>query len=49
LYNGFVVSKSELYGSDGTNYQGYGIWDAYELLNNALDGQMNGKYDISES
>ncbi len=48
IYMGFIVDKSELYGEDGTNYSDYGIWGAYELLDRALDGQMNGKYDIPE-
>lgn len=48
IYMGFIVDKSEIYGEDGTNYSGYGIWGAYELLDRALDGQMNGKYDIPE-
>jgi len=48
IYNGFVINKSEIYGKVGTTYPEYGIWDAYELLNDALDGQINGKYDISE-
>lgn len=49
LYLGFIVRESEIYGEDGTNYSEYGIWDAYELLNDALDGQLNGTYDIPES
>jgi hypothetical protein len=48
IYLGFIVDESVIYGEDGTNYSGYGIWDAYELLDNALDGQLNGKYDIPE-
>lgn len=47
-YLGFVVNKSAIYGKEGTDYSEYGVWDAYQLLDEALDGQMNGTYDISE-
>ncbi|MDD4094632.1 MAG: DUF4340 domain-containing protein [Oscillospiraceae bacterium] len=45
-YTGFLVSSDEIY-SD--NIAQPGVWYAYELLNQALDGQINGKYDVPVS
>ncbi len=43
LYTGFRVTSDELYSDRLTEP---GVWYAYELLSDALDGQINGKYDI---
>lgn len=45
-YIGLVVSSDELYAQD---LDDPGVWFAYELLRDALDGQINGKYDIPVS
>lgn len=45
-YIGFQVSADQLYAA---NLSDPGVWYAYELLNEALDGQINGKYDIPVS
>jgi hypothetical protein len=45
-FTGFLVSSNEIY-SDKIAEPG--VWYAYELLNQALDGQINGKYDVPVS
>jgi len=42
-FTGFLVSSDEIYSRKITEP---GVWYAYELLNQALDGQINGKYDV---
>lgn len=43
-YSGFIISSVEMY--DGTD-ENPGVWYSYRLLSKALDGQINGTYDIS--
>lgn len=45
-YSGFWVSHEEIYSE---NLEDPGVWFAYNLVNEALDGQINGKYDIPVS
>lgn len=46
-YTGFLINKEEFYYDGKTVIADYGIWDAYTLLGEALDGAVNGTYDIS--
>ncbi len=48
-YYGFLVNRDELYKDNGTNLYDYGTWAAYERMTEALNGQVNGVYDVSGS
>ena len=45
-FTGFTVSTEQFYSENRTEP---GVWFAFERLNEALDGQINGKYDIPVS
>ena len=45
-YSGFIVERSVLYKDNGKTMSGYGIWDAYNLTNEAIDNKnAEGIYD----
>ncbi|MBO4927757.1 MAG: DUF4340 domain-containing protein [Clostridiales bacterium] len=45
-YSGFIVDRSVLYKDNGHNMSGFGIWDAYQLTNEAIDNKdINDVYD----
>ena len=45
-YTGFYVYSRELFNDGGTDTYSYGCWRAYELLNEAISGNVNGIYDL---
>ena len=45
-YTGFYVYSRELFNDGGTDTYSYGCWRAYELLNEAISGNVNGIYDM---
>lgn len=45
-YSGFYVYAKELYNNGGEDTYSYGIVPAYELLDTAIDNNLNGIYDI---
>lgn len=45
-YTGFYVYSRELFNDGGTDTYNYGCWRAYELLNEAISGNVNGIYDL---
>ena len=47
-YMGFYVYSRELFNDGGTDTYSYGCWKAYELLNEAISGNVNGIYDMSK-
>lgn len=45
-YTGYIVDRSVLYKDNGKKMEGFGIWDAYLLLNEAIENQDANKiYD----
>ena len=45
-YSGFIVERSVLYKDNGKTMSGFGIWDAYNLTNEAIDNKnAEGIYD----
>lgn len=45
-YSGFIVDRSVLYRDNGQYLSGFGIWDAYNLCNEAISNQdIDGIYD----
>ena len=38
-YSGFIVDRSVLYKDNGHEMTGFGVWDAYNLVNEAIDNQ----------
>ena len=49
VYQGFLVDRDSLYKDNGATLFDYGIWAAYNLLNKAIDGQVNGVYAMPAS
>lgn len=47
-YTSFYINKEEILGYGGTNTYTYGVWPAYWLLNEAIENQSNGVYDIND-
>lgn len=45
-YTNFYVYSRELFNDGGTDTYSYGCWKAYELLSEAISGNINGIYDI---
>ncbi len=45
-YTGFYVYSREIFNDSGTDTYSYGYWRAYELLNEAISGNINGIYDL---
>ncbi|MBO4636242.1 MAG: DUF4340 domain-containing protein [Clostridiales bacterium] len=45
-YSGFYIYSDELFEDGGTDTYSYGIWAAYDLINNAIMNSVNGIYDI---
>lgn len=45
-YTGFYVYSRELFNDGGTDTYSYGCWKAYELLSEAISGNVNGIYDL---
>ena len=49
IYSGFIVNRSVLYRDNGQFLSEYGIWDAYRLLNEAIDNKdVDGYYDRTD-
>ena len=48
-YAGYYVYSTELFADGGTDTYSYGIWGAYDLLNNAIMNSVNGIYDIPDT
>ena len=45
-YSGFILDRSVLYRDNGQYLSGFGIWDAYNLCNEAIDNKnLYGVYD----
>ena len=44
----FFVYSREIFNDGGSDTYSYGFWKAYELLNEAISGSINGVYDIPE-
>lgn len=47
-YTSFYINDEEILGYGGTNTYTYGVWPAYWLLNEAIENQSNGTYDIND-
>ena len=47
-YMNFFVYSREIFNDGGSDTYSYGFWKAYELLNEAISGSINGVYDIPE-
>ena len=45
-YMNFYVYSRELFNDGGSDTYSYGYWKAYELLNEAISGNINGIYDM---
>ena len=45
-YTNFYVYSREIFNDGGSDTYSYGFWRAYELLNEAISGNINGIYDI---
>ena len=45
-YMNFYVYSRELFNDGGSDTYSYGCWKAYELLNEAISGNVNGIYDM---
>ena len=45
-YMSFYVYSRELFNNGGSDTYSYGCWSAYELLSEAISGNINGIYDI---
>lgn len=46
IYSGFIVNRSVLYRDNGQFLSEFGIWDAYKLVNEAIDNKdIDGRYD----
>ena len=45
-YAGYYLYSTELFADGGDNTYAYGVWSAYDLLNNAIMNSINGIYDI---
>lgn len=45
-YMNFYVYSRELFNDGGSDTYSYGCWKAYELLNEAISGSVNGIYDM---
>lgn len=45
-YMYFYVYSREIFNDGGSDTYNYGFWRAYELLNEAISGNINGIYDI---
>ena len=45
-YMNFYVYSRELFNDGGTDTYSYGCWRAYELLSEAISGNINGIYDL---
>lgn len=45
-YMCFYVYSREIFNDGGSDTYSYGFWKAYELLNEAISGNINGIYDI---
>lgn len=45
-YTNFYVYSRELFNDGGTDTYSYGCWKAYELLSEAISGNINGIYDM---
>ena len=45
-YMYFYVYSREIFNDGGSDTYSYGFWKAYELLNEAISGNINGIYDI---
>jgi hypothetical protein len=48
-YSQFYVNSDEIFANGGADGSAYGFWAAYELVNEAIDGNINGVYDVSEA
>jgi hypothetical protein len=49
VYQKFIINKAELYQDNGSDFEDYGIWPAYVLLDKAIDNAFNGVYVLSDS
>ena len=46
IYSGFIVDRSVLYKDNGHELSGFGVWDAIQLTNEAIDNKnVNSVYD----
>ena len=48
VYSGYYVYSDQFFENGGQDTYAYGIWPAYDLLNNAIMNSVNGVYDIPE-
>jgi len=45
-YTSFYIYGRELFNNGGTDTYSYGVWEAYNLLTEAITNNLNGVYDI---
>ena len=45
-YMSFYVYSSEIFNDGGYDTYNYGFWKAYELLDEAISGNISGVYDM---